>query len=252
MEHGTYKVLFCGTEFPTGYDLTKRCLQGFASISVAQCDRSHVEEEIADAYVVIPLMTKIDSNMMHRAKRLKMIMQYGVGLEGIDIACASGCDIKVCRIESAGTGNAQSCAEHSILLALMLLRSFNEFSNTFTQSRLGFPMGKTLFRSTAIIFGYGNIGKQLLTRLQAFQLKRIVVIRRTQMSEVDTSSTESSSNILFMSTDDYYGGTYQSIVSDATVLFLCCSQNIETVGIVNRKFLDLLSTGIHIINVARV
>ena len=48
-------------------------------------------------------------------------MQYGVGLEGIDVDCATKSGVWVCKIPSEGTGNAQSCAEHAIYLALSLL-----------------------------------------------------------------------------------------------------------------------------------
>jgi hypothetical protein len=40
----------------------------------------------------------------------------------VDIEAATRAGIKVARIPSAGTGNALSCAEHSIYLILSLLR----------------------------------------------------------------------------------------------------------------------------------
>nr|GEV50427.1 D-isomer specific 2-hydroxyacid dehydrogenase, catalytic domain-containing protein [Tanacetum cinerariifolium] len=73
-----------------------------------------------DAEVVeeITLSDLID----HRATRMEVIMQYGVGLEGIDITAATNHGIKVARILSRTTGNAASCAEMAIYFMLGLLR----------------------------------------------------------------------------------------------------------------------------------
>lgn len=95
---------------------------------------------------------KFDSNVISRAKQMKLIMQFGVGVEGnshvinqlsldffgvsyvhvdfyfgsyhegIDIDAATKSGIRVARIPSSVTGNAASCAEMAIFLILGLLR----------------------------------------------------------------------------------------------------------------------------------
>lgn len=53
---------------------------------VVQCDRNAIGEEIVDADVVVPLMSRIDAPLLQRAQRAKLVLQFGVGVEGIDIA----------------------------------------------------------------------------------------------------------------------------------------------------------------------
>ena len=52
---------------------------------MVQCDREAVGEEIVDADVIVPLMTRIDAPLLRRAARAKLILQFGVGVEGVDI-----------------------------------------------------------------------------------------------------------------------------------------------------------------------
>lgn len=95
---------------------------------------------------------KFDSNVISRAKQMKLLMQFGVGVEGnchvinqlsfrlswgsymhfhfyfgpcnegIDIDAATKNGIRVARIPGSVTGNAASCAEMAIFLILGLLR----------------------------------------------------------------------------------------------------------------------------------
>ena len=69
------------------------CLTGGAGrsdphvrVQVVQCDRETVAEHLADADVVVPLMTRLGAEQLALARRLKLIIQFGVGVEGIDIA----------------------------------------------------------------------------------------------------------------------------------------------------------------------
>ncbi|RLN00961.1 D-3-phosphoglycerate dehydrogenase-like [Panicum miliaceum] len=52
---------------------------------------------------------------------MKIIMQNGVGLEGVDIGVATEHKIKVARIPGCTTGNAVACAEMAIYLTLGVL-----------------------------------------------------------------------------------------------------------------------------------
>jgi len=50
--------------------------------------------------VAVPLMCKLDAQLLRTAKRLKMIIQYGVGVEGIDIPEVCMCTlICPCRVK---------------------------------------------------------------------------------------------------------------------------------------------------------
>jgi lactate dehydrogenase-like 2-hydroxyacid dehydrogenase len=100
--------------------------------------------EILDADVIIPFMRMIDYDLLQRAPNLKLIMQYGVGLEGVDTVSATKKNVWVCLIPGADVGNAQSCAEHAIYLPLSVFRDQNAMKESISSRLLGVPTGRTL------------------------------------------------------------------------------------------------------------
>lgn len=103
------KVLFCGEELCYSYIYTAEALQNdqgiqvrdptlpiarlilfleckcLESFQVMRCPQCEVPSHIQGADVAVPLMCKLDAQLLRTAKRLKLIIQYGVGVEGIDI-----------------------------------------------------------------------------------------------------------------------------------------------------------------------
>jgi len=242
------KVLFCGTgHFASAFKLTKSILDSETiPFDVVECSRDFVGTEICNATVVVPLMTQITGQMINDAQKLKMIMQFGVGLEGVDIESCTNRNIAVCNIPSENTGNAESCAEMCIFLYLSLLRNITAMSRSISDGRLGFPTGKTIFKSNVIIFGFGGMGKKLLQRLLPFDLSNITIVVR-DLSKIVLIENNYGINIEFVSIYNY-----RCHLPAADAIFLCCSQNASNFGMVNNEFLANLKSDSFIINVARV
>ena len=247
MAKPSYKIVFCGIEhFSDGREFTKPHLEaeGGSLCNVVACDVQNLVDEIKDCTVLIPMMAKVTKDLIDISTNLRMIMQFGVGIEGIDIQAASRRGIFVCNIPSEGVGNAESCAELCIFLAMSLLRDFNALRKSISNGKLGTPTGRTLFGSNAIIYGFGGMGKNLLRRLAPFQLANVsVVVREEKVSE----SSKQNHSVRFISHAELktYAGT-------ADIVFLCCSLNKDTVGIVDAEFISHLKRGCLIVNVSRV
>ena len=247
------KIVFCGLDdFSSAYEFTKEILEteknGIA-YRVVSCDRQHLDSELKDANVVIPLMTRITEEMINGASNLKMIMQFGVGIEGVDIRSASRKGLFVCNIPSEESGNAEACAEMCIYLALSVLRDAYELSRSIMSGKLGTPTGRTLFRSNVIIFGFGGMGKNLLKRLIPFGISNLFVVAR-DMEKAAAAVYQicgSLEIVKCVSQSDMH--LFSSI---ADVLFLCCSQNRDNIGMVNEEFISKLKPGCILVNVARV
>ena len=143
-----------------------------------QCREHEIEEEITDTHVLVPLMCKIDRGLLEKAPYLNLIQQFGVAVDGVDVETASELGICVANIPSDSVGNAQACAEHAIFLCLAVLRNLPSLNECTRKGYLGTPIGKTIMDSSIMIYGFGNIGKQLAQRLFAFSPKRIVAIKR--------------------------------------------------------------------------
>jgi phosphoglycerate dehydrogenase-like enzyme len=93
-----------------------------------------------------------------------------VGLEGVDLAAANKKGVYVCNIPAHVTPNAQSTAEHAILLMLGAARKVKELATAFHEGIWGAPVGEGIFGSRALIVGYGNVGRSLARKLSGLDL----------------------------------------------------------------------------------
>lgn len=53
------------------------------------CDDNEVAQHIGDAHIAVPFMAKLDDKALLAAHQLRMVIQYGVGVETTDMAAVS-------------------------------------------------------------------------------------------------------------------------------------------------------------------
>ncbi|MCB2193822.1 MAG: 2-hydroxyacid dehydrogenase, partial [Deltaproteobacteria bacterium] len=127
------------------------------------------EQELFDAcrsaQVVVPTMARIPAEVI-TGSGLKLIHQWGVGLEGVDIAAATAEGIPVCNVPAdQAVENAESTSEHAVFLMMAVARRINQFADTFRNGPWGVPLGTSLFGRKALIVGLGRVGQALARRL---------------------------------------------------------------------------------------
>ncbi|WMV34779.1 hypothetical protein MTR67_028164 [Solanum verrucosum] len=103
------RVLFCGPHFPDSQNFTREYLQHYPMIDDVPLE--NVSAMIGDYDICVVKNFEMNSDVISRAKNMKLIMQFGVGLDGVDINAATKQGIKVAKIPSGETGNAASFAE---------------------------------------------------------------------------------------------------------------------------------------------
>ncbi|MDQ6768286.1 MAG: 2-hydroxyacid dehydrogenase [Candidatus Eremiobacteraeota bacterium] len=161
------KVLFCDQ----GYSESRRhlapLLPGFELVT---CDKLEVASHLRGIDAVVPYGAAIDSQIV-KAGSFGLVQQFGVGLETVDVAAATDAGVWVARVPSAQTGNAESVAEHAILLMLALSRKGAQLAHSIQQRVVGEPAGLALAGKTACIIGLGGVGSELGLRLQAFRMR---------------------------------------------------------------------------------
>lgn len=243
------RVLLCGYHFPASNQYTAEYLQNHSSIKVDVLPLEEVPNAIGNYHACIVKSMKLDSNIISRAVQMQLIMQYGVGLEGVDIDAATKHGIKVARIPGDLTGNSASCAEMAIYLMLGLLRKQNELQISIQQRKLGEPITDTIFGKTIFILGFGNIGMDLARRLKPFGVK-VIATKRSWASSAQHSSE------IRNDVDDLVDekGSHDDIcdfAAKADIVVCCLSLNSETAGIVNKNFISSMKKGALLVNVAR-
>ncbi|GAB2231166.1 hypothetical protein Droror1_Dr00027454 [Drosera rotundifolia] len=250
-EHVT-RVLFCGPDFPASHIYTREYLSEHRHIQVDVIPFADVPGVIGNYHLCVSKNLRVDSTLLSNANKMKLVMQFGVGIEGIDVNAATKYGIKVARIPGDVTGNAASCAEMAIYLMLGLLRKQIHMRNSIKQKKLGEPVGDNLIGKTVFIMGFGNIGLELAKRLKPFGVK-IIATKRIWVSYLDTFSILDGQN---HGIDDLVDkkGSHNDIykfASIADIVVCCLSLSRETAAIVNHSFFTSMKKGAYLVNVAR-
>ena len=76
----------------------------FLILQVKRCEVQNLAEHIASADVLVPLMSRLDKQMLQLATRAKLIIQYGVGLEAVDIPAVTMSTLPLGPLKSNSIG----------------------------------------------------------------------------------------------------------------------------------------------------
>ncbi len=189
--------------------------------------------------MVVPLMSRIDAALMD-AGHFRLIQQWGTGLDGVDLGAARSRDIWVANVPASG-GNADSVAEHTILLILASLRQIPTARANLQRGVLGAPLGTMLAGRTVTLYGLGAIAKALVRRLRAFDVRLVGITRDPAAAKVGELGLDA-----VYSTADRAKGLAQT-----DILVVCLSLSEETRGAIDGDALAALPRGAFLINPAR-
>ena len=231
------RLLFCGDIFTEARQVLQSRLP---ADEMVVCPRDAVRESLGGVDVVIPMMTPIGTDVMD-AGRFRLIHQFGVGLEGVDLEAARARGIWVANVPSADTGNADSVAEHALLLMLAVLRRLPEAQANIRAGRLGSPLGLTLAGRTVCLFGLGAIATALARRLRAFDVRLLGISRRLDPARTKALGLDAC----------YAPADRDAALARTDILVLCLPVTAETRGLVDAPALAALPRGACLINIAR-
>ena len=266
-------VLFCGEEFPAGFESCARHSKPLG-IAIHNCPRGEVKRRIQRYDVAVPLMTRVDEDVLEGDKKggggggkLKLVLQFGVGLEGVSIDAATRRDVKVGRIRSDKTPNAQSTAEMGVFLTLAALKRANECRTSVLRRTLGAPMGDSLFGAHVLFIGFGRVAKaQARMMKRGFGCKIFALVRRKKggegKREEDNEEEEEEEEDKGLLEDTFEGdisnvdfvGRFPSEGNNVVVVACTCTR--ENRKMVNDHFIEQLKFGEKrvpgiVVNVAR-
>jgi phosphoglycerate dehydrogenase-like enzyme len=120
--------------------------------------RRPLEEQVANASALIPSMGRVTASVIAAAPRLRLIVQFGAGLEGVDHAAAAARGVAVRNVPGA---NAQAVGELALFLILALARRLPRHRSSFEARSMGDPVGTELHGKTLGIVGLGASGRVL-------------------------------------------------------------------------------------------
>jgi phosphoglycerate dehydrogenase-like enzyme len=252
--HRPCRVVFAGPHFQAALPLTRERLLNHPyahhKIEIVHAPTQQELYQVAPlADVAIPFMERLDATFIQSASQLRLIVQFGVGLEGVQVDEATRHGIAVSNIPAHDTGNAQTTAEHALFLAISLLRqSSDELPRRFQQGQLGgVPAPRSLYKKRVTVVGYGSVGSTLCHYLTTMGAS-VTAVRRKWMNDNcddDSNNNNNNNNAILRST------SLKEVLPTTDVLILACTMTPETYLLMNHETLSLLPHGALVVNVGR-
>lgn len=114
----------------------------------------------------------VDAKLLAQAPKLRVLGRAGVGVENVDLSAATAAGVLVMNTPG---GNAVSVAEHTIALMLSLARSIPAASAATKSGKWDKRkfLGTELRRKTLGVVGLGSVGREVVKRAAAFEMRII-------------------------------------------------------------------------------
>jgi phosphoglycerate dehydrogenase-like enzyme len=233
------RVVMAGTGFAA---VRQFLIEALPDAQLDQVEVATLRAKGHTADVMLPAMARIDGALMDRIEGLRLIQQWGAGLEGVDVAAATERKIAVANVPTPGTGNAESVAEWCVMAAIAISRRLPLAQETIRSGGTwGTPLGRALMGRTAGIIGLGGIGQALASRLRPFGMRLIGLQRRSEPAIAERLGLE------------WVGGPERltELLRQSDYLFLCVPLSEQTRQIIDEAALATLPPQACIINAAR-
>ena len=186
--------------------------------------------------LIVRSETKVTSELLDAAGRLRVIGRAGVGVDNIDVPAAT---IRGIVVMNAPDGNTITTAEHTIALLISLARSIPQASSSLKAGRWDRKkfIGVELQGKTLGIVGLGRIGRVVAARARAMGMQIVsydpfIAPEHARDLEIELASLD----------DVYARADFLTVHTPLTA---------ETRGLIDREAFSKMKKGAYIINCAR-
>ena len=114
------KIAIMGSVHNDGWDLLKK--ENFQCFEIASFDEQNLQKELEDVDGILLRTSKLNSNILSKCRRLKIISRHGVGYDNVDIDYLNKNQI---ALAITSTSNAVSVAEYVLACFLTLTKNIN-------------------------------------------------------------------------------------------------------------------------------
>ncbi|MDI3316998.1 MAG: 2-hydroxyacid dehydrogenase [Bacillota bacterium] len=202
---------------------------------------------VGGADVIVPGMSPVDEAVLEQAPGVRLVQQWGAGLDTVDIDACSRRGVPVANVPSAGTGNAESVAEWALLGALAVSRRIEEARRNLDggSATWGRPVGRLLMGKAALVVGLGGIGQLLAPRLRALGM-HVWAVRRRGMGE------DGAALVARLGLEGLGGpADLPDLLPRMDALFLCLPLGPESYHLIDGKMLARMKPGAVLVNAGR-
>lgn len=226
----------------TGFEeLEKVCDVRYSDVHLSEPEKA-LETLDKDAVVLVSEFTQpITAGLLGKMKELKLVANYAVGYNNIDLDYTRTHGITVANTPHAVV---TSTAELTLAILLSLTRRVAEWDGMMRRQRssdkggLGGGMGHDLFGKKVGIIGFGNIGQRVGKLLQAFGCT-ILYNKRTRL----TDAQEKEMGVTFATVDE--------ILRRSDIISLHTPLNAESEHLLDAEAFGKMKPSAVVINLSR-
>ena len=234
------KILFTRRLIETSEEYASNLFNVKFNVNDIVLSKEEIISQSNDCDGIISTVTEVfdDDIISNLSKSIKIISNFGVGFNNIDIDAAKKRNIIVTNTPNVLTA---ATAEIAILIILGAARRVNEgikyARNMNWKWSSDFLIGKELNNARLGILGLGRIGRAVANRARSFGMKIHYHNRVRLTPDLEKGST--------------YHGNIKSLFSVSDFLSINCTATEETRYIINKKTLNYFPDGAVIANTAR-
>ncbi len=221
-------------------------LSDFGEVTLGQKGRYMIEDNLKkdipryDALLSM-LSNPVSKAVLNAAKNLKIVANFAVGYNNIDIEAARKLNIKVANTPDVLT---EACGDFAMALLMATSRNFYQAEKYLREGKfkgwepLGF-LGPELRGKTLGIVGMGRIGQAFAKRALAFGMKIQYTNRKPVPQEIERELEAT------------FIAELSDLATTSDVLSLNCPLTPETYHLVDKKLLEIMPNHAILINISR-
>lgn len=233
------RILICDDTFPAMIDTLTRLL---TEDEIRVCWQDQVANEAPWAEVLIPAMARITAEIIHSAPDLKLIQQFGVGLEGVDTIAAAARGVPVANVPGhEAPVHAECTAEGGLFLMMACSRLFKSTQKVLAAGEWGRPCGEALIDRKSLIIGLGAVGRALARRLKPMGMEVVAI---------DVVQDEEAAEALGL--EGLYGPeSLFDLLPEVDFVISTVTLSSETRGLLGRGVFSRMKSSAYVINISR-
>jgi len=183
---------------------------------------------------------KIDSEILKKCKKLKVISRHGVGYDNVDTNFLKKNNISLLV---TGTTASTSPAEHIMFMILNISKGKDMYDQSVRNGKFDTIMHMNhqnfeLFSKKILIIGFGRIGRKLIKKCLGFEMEVYVYDPFVDKKIIESFGGKKISNL-------------DNGLKEADVLSLSVPLNTETNNMINLEKLKIMKKTSIIINISR-
>lgn len=195
-------------------------------------------EHVPSSDAIIVRMTKITSQIVAAAPKLKIVARHGVGYEAVDVPALTAKGIPLALV---GNVNAPAVAEHTLAMMLAVAKKVKPYDTATRNGNFGISdtfSATELSGKMILLAGFGRIGQEVAQRCKAFGMRVVIADPFVKAATVEAAGYQ-------------FAGDFKAALPAADWVSIHIPKTPETENFIAAAELAAMKNGAYLVNVSR-